>query len=510
MAKPACEPDDTRYPDHMEKSLPAVPPPSYAENIPPTTSKIPDKNHGLSNSRPSAIPIFRKHQQMNGEAGMTSGRNFAAKAARAGAAGLNIVSSARPPWKGASGRTAMMSPIKDSNHDQEPQSARGRLSDEQSGTRYLTYRNGKISPVEPNQRDRSPSPTFSEMDQEELKPPVPLKTRKTSLTSRTVSPASSAPSMTLTENLPLREIDRLSLSNEIQRHMDSPMYTQKANSSQSNKLFDTSAPVSRFSWTTRATGSEVPSTPRTHRHSLETWTSSPPKASSEHPQPASRFSWTTRGTDEHEREAPSLSHVLDFGTPPSTSGVAQRQENIPSSRFSWTTQDSHGTFRTAAQSEAVDDQMTAARSPSPPPSIMSRRRPIPGSNASVHTVKRKPVPSDADLPSSSGPGKQLPLVPPELESVDIITALEAQLEEIGNRRINLQRLINSLKDLQPQNPVVQDLTRRRQDRRKLESLERELAEVRSKEHQVGLRLHRAWKRRDQEAPTGLWIRRVTG
>jgi hypothetical protein len=42
----------------------------------------------------------------------------------------------------------------------------------------------------------------------------------------------------------------------------------------------------------------------------------------------------------------------------------------------------------------------------------------------------------------------------------------------------------------------------------------ELAEVLKEEHEIGLRLHRAWRRRDRfspmEEPTGLWVRRVTG
>jgi hypothetical protein len=42
----------------------------------------------------------------------------------------------------------------------------------------------------------------------------------------------------------------------------------------------------------------------------------------------------------------------------------------------------------------------------------------------------------------------------------------------------------------------------------------ELAEIQKEEHEVGLRLHRAWRRRDKQnelgEPTGLWVRRVTG
>lgn len=55
--------------------------------------------------------------------------------------------------------------------------------------------------------------------------------------------------------------------------------------------------------------------------------------------------------------------------------------------------------------------------------------------------------------------------------------------------------------------------KRDEEKRKVEGLREEEADVRRMEHEIGLRLHRAFKRRDKEAvyePTGLWVRRVTG
>lgn len=62
--------------------------------------------------------------------------------------------------------------------------------------------------------------------------------------------------------------------------------------------------------------------------------------------------------------------------------------------------------------------------------------------------------------------------------------------------------------------VKEDVRARREiEKVKLERLRNEEADVKREEHEVGLRLHRAWKRRDKDAvfePTGLWVRRVTG
>lgn len=65
------------------------------------------------------------------------------------------------------------------------------------------------------------------------------------------------------------------------------------------------------------------------------------------------------------------------------------------------------------------------------------------------------------------------------------------------------------------NVVVTAEVRRKRDeeKRKVEGLREEEADVRREEHEIGLRLHRAYKRKDKDAvyePTGLWVRRVTG
>jgi hypothetical protein len=71
-------------------------------------------------------------------------------------------------------------------------------------------------------------------------------------------------------------------------------------------------------------------------------------------------------------------------------------------------------------------------------------------------------------------------------------------------------------ELMPTDSVVETVEVRRkrdEEKRKVEYLREEEADVRRQEHDIGLRLHRAWKRRDKDAdyePTGLWVRRVTG
>lgn len=69
--------------------------------------------------------------------------------------------------------------------------------------------------------------------------------------------------------------------------------------------------------------------------------------------------------------------------------------------------------------------------------------------------------------------------------------------------------------LMPTDPLARGMEARRQaeEKKKVEILKEDLADVVREEHDLGLRLHRAFKRMDQNAvyePTGLWVRRVTG
>lgn len=55
--------------------------------------------------------------------------------------------------------------------------------------------------------------------------------------------------------------------------------------------------------------------------------------------------------------------------------------------------------------------------------------------------------------------------------------------------------------------------KREMEKRKVEALRLELTEVQKEEYELGLKLHRAYKRMDRDAdyePTTLWVRRVTG
>lgn len=108
------------------------------------------------------------------------------------------------------------------------------------------------------------------------------------------------------------------------------------------------------------------------------------------------------------------------------------------------------------------------------------------------------------------------MTPDEAQSHDLVSSLQAQLDDLAHRRNNIVKSIKQMTELMPTDSlVVTDEVRRKREleKMKIERLRTEEADVRREEHDIGLRLHRAWKRRDKNAvyePTGLWVRRVTG
>jgi hypothetical protein len=196
------------------------------------------------------------------------------------------------------------------------------------------------------------------------------------------------------------------------------------------------------------------------------------------------------------------------------------------SRFSWTT------YTTTEQGSPNQPSFDSPEVPPMPshPSILLRKQPVPSytdptpymnssatySHGSI--VLRKPVPAadrnrSASMASTPSLGKSLPQCPPELEASDKITTLEARLDDLSRRKRNINKIKAALADSLRRNAVAYDVMKRKEVEAKLKNLDDEMSEVTQEEHEVGLRLHRAQKKKDREEnnlePTSLWIKRVT-
>ncbi|SZF04671.1 unnamed protein product [Blumeria hordei] len=160
-------------------------------------------------------------------------------------------------------------------------------------------------------------------------------------------------------------------------------------------------------------------------------------------------------------------------------------------------------------------------------SLINRKQPqgiAPTSNRIVRKAVPPTSPIFISMATSTALGanknlfhsKNLPQTPREHSSNDLVGSLQAHLDDLAHRRWNISRSIRQMTQLMPKDTLLgteEVRQRREREKRKVEMLMMEEADLKREEHQVGLRLHRAWKRKDLDAvyePTSLWVRRVTG
>lgn len=107
-----------------------------------------------------------------------------------------------------------------------------------------------------------------------------------------------------------------------------------------------------------------------------------------------------------------------------------------------------------------------------------------------------------------------PPVPKEEEEKprDHIEQLEWEQDKLAAKRSDVKREIWDIKQLLPPNPSTHNRVAREDMNKRLAELMQELAEVEKEVHENGMKLHRAWRRRDKkmgiEGPTHLWVSRV--
>ena len=190
------------------------------------------------------------------------------------------------------------------------------------------------------------------------------------------------------------------------------------------------------------------------------------------------------------------------------------QDQLPS-RFSATT------YATTTSDSPPDTPQLISHSPAmssistTPNSILNRKRPVPPAGIPNSKVTaRKPTSSESGTPKQIAEGKQksLPRSPPEVEATSRIASLEAKLDNLRQRRSNLQTIIHELTNVVQPSSIAYDMASRQEIKRTVDGLKRELAEVVRDEHETGLKLHRALKRDDEFSayePTSIWVRRVT-
>ncbi|GAB1319123.1 Up-regulated during septation protein 1 domain-containing protein [Madurella fahalii] len=224
-------------------------------------------------------------------------------------------------------------------------------------------------------------------------------------------------------------------------------------------------------------------------------------------QPPSRFSITTYATSNTGTTREDGDDLVDEDQPPVPSLPADFQHH---------------------HHDGTNHQPSSDNSPVTSPIDQFMTSPFASTDPQQHTVHSHAhnpalarVAQAVDRPPSraSDVNKTLPPAPPEAsagEAQDRVGLLNAQLRALANRRININRSIQQMTELMPTDKLMNSsevVRKREEEKKKVEALRLELSEVQREEYELGLKLHRAYKRLDREAewePTTLWVRRVTG
>jgi septal ring factor EnvC (AmiA/AmiB activator) len=94
-----------------------------------------------------------------------------------------------------------------------------------------------------------------------------------------------------------------------------------------------------------------------------------------------------------------------------------------------------------------------------------------------------------------------------------IDMLEAKRNELVRRKANINTMINELTQVIQPSSIAYDMAAREEVKKTVASLNSELADIQKEEHEVGLKLLRAWKKRDDNdfygSSSSLWVKRVT-
>jgi len=378
----------------------------------------------------------------------------------------------RPPWKGASGREALVEPVKNT-----PSARLGPLQvPERKASRHPEHSNSATNTFH-NAVTKDPvledSPAVRSRlreaeSQESIRPLVPLKTRNLSPSLTSKTPLQSPTKQTAPESPEEPASQQSSISEPAHARVESPLYEE---------------------------GPRTPITPPAtmelsmHNSTYTAPSFVPPVLDREQ----SHFSWATYTTTAAESPHSMAQIVRDSSPPP-----------LPD----------------LAPPLAIKKRPLMSGVSMHPQPYMHRQC-ADSTGSVISTVTRKPVPSVQPRNSSlstatarvMSTSKSLPPTPTVAEAADKMETLTAQLECLNRRRYNGGRIVGALEAVLKKNALVYDATKRKEVERNIANHNMELEDVRRQIHEISLQLHRAQRKRDREegyeACTGLWVKRVT-
>lgn len=455
--------------------------------------------------------------------------------------------SSRPGWRGASGRTALVDPVHDNPEVAPlriPEKNNRRVSTNLSASSpkmglFGMGRRGQTPPVSPPPgpetltgsapRGAPGNVVPSSQQSPSATKPQPLGPQSFPNSSLSASPVGrDAPSMAAKDlaryglpniTVPSPTSPASPMSNPSPHDLNNPaMIRRKPPPTHANHLHHESVS------SVYSQQSELPPAPPPHRPDATYLAANEPWV-----QPPSRFSVTTYATSAADTPRESLDDFEHQERPPlpafpkglTESPKQTQQESVMDRRRPHLDEDDYSSNPPSPIVISLKDQFVSRPLGRDRESQAARdRKAAVGMNPVVARVRASTTDRpERPLSSASSINKMLPPAPPETsadEAKDRVGLLNAQLHSLSNRKINITRSIKQMTELMPTDNLMDSAEVRRKremEKRKVEALKVELAEVQREEYELGLKLHRAYKRLDKEGEyesSTLWVRRVTG
>ncbi|CCF40739.1 hypothetical protein CH063_11226 [Colletotrichum higginsianum] len=399
----------------------------------------------------------------------------------------------RPPWRGASGRTPIVNPVRDTKPATPlnilPKSTRRAAV----GPRLpIAGVNSPLSPVSPSNSETSPrsrTPTIRTV----INAPRQL----------TASPSpSSAPAVTRTP--PPAQSAYPSPPNSGAGVQSPPLHaTPEATAAVTNVATRQRPPLP---------GLGLPASPNAHLGQDRTIRRKPPPANNDTTITTTNNNSSSSSRNAHALHAPKPSYSSSVYSDLTIQAPSTREKS-PAAADGVMNRKRPPVLKSTSPSINPDEPFVISMSSPYMSGAFTEDTSPPAARTQLPSQKQPLLPrtSSASLFSNSSrpdslwsTSKALPPPPTELSM------------SLGNRRININQAIKQMTELMPTDSILASeavLRKREAEKRKVEALKLELSEVQREEYEIGLKLHRAYKRMDRNAeyePTTLWVRRVTG
>ncbi|KAI0842188.1 hypothetical protein F5Y06DRAFT_259215 [Hypoxylon sp. FL0890] len=423
----------------------------------------------------------------------------------------------RPEWRGASGRTTLVAPVNDKKDVAPlklPRKSSKRAPREQSAlspvgsvdSESATYPAAQGLGIHNPGYNRRISSQFPSQPQSPASPNVAV-TNPSAHPQTYPSPPLSDDNMAPARNSPAPRGQE-----------NQPPQQQSLQIPSNDKAIRRKPAGAPGHYAQLSTSSSVYSQPEPHPHPALATAPHQDTSTDGWTQPPSRFSVTTYATSQHSTPRESID--VDQNAPPVPTPpqhFTQQQEPTPAPGSSILDRkrpvvSGYDGVRSRDSSPSIEPVKISLDSYYMTSAVSRPRQASASSNVQDRNASRLSI---ASLPDKD---KSLPPAPPETQSQtqDRVAQLNAKLQSLGNRRINLNIGIKQMTELMPTDNLLASsavLQKREEEKRKVEAMRLELAEVERESYELGLKLHRAYKRMDREAeyePTTLWVRRVTG